>query len=76
MKYPVYRKYNGVDTWFKIISETTFIEVKRVGRQLVRTHVTATQFPEKQFIRDMLALHEQRWVVPDTALAEELFNEL
>lgn len=75
MNYPVYRKYNGADTWFKIISETEFMEVKRVGSKLLRSHIIAVQFPEKQFIRDMLALHEQRWVEPDTALAEDLFNE-
>lgn len=60
--FPQYRKYVGVDTWFKIESANQFTEIKRVGEKLVRTVVKAEQFPELNFIQDMLGCKENRWV--------------
>lgn len=65
MEFPIYRKYNGIDVWFKILSETEFIEYKKMGSKLLSDHVTATIFPEKQFIQDMLNLYEGRWIKTD-----------
>ena len=33
--YPQYRKYDGVDTWYKIVSADLFIELKKVGKHIV-----------------------------------------
>lgn len=62
MEFPIYRKYNGIDVWFKILSPTQFIEYKRMGSKLLTEHITATIFPEKQFIRDMITFHDNRWI--------------
>lgn len=62
MEFPIYRKYNGIDVWFKILSPTQFIEYKRMGRKLLTDHITAKIFPEKQFIQDMILFHENRWI--------------
>ncbi len=62
MKYPIYRKYNGIDVWFKIESETQFIEYKKMGKKLLKDTVIAKIFPEKQFIQDMINLYEGRWI--------------
>ena len=62
MEFPIYRKYNGIDVWFKILSATQFIEYKRMGSKLITHNVTATIFPEKQFIQDMLSFHDNRWI--------------
>ena len=62
MKYPIYRKYNGIDVWFKILSETEFVEYKMMGDRLLTDTIIAKIFPEKQFIQDMINLYESRWV--------------
>lgn len=61
MKFPIYRKYKGIDVWFKINSLTHFIEYKRLGEKLIEHQVEAKIFPEQQFIRDMIDLYENRW---------------
>ena len=62
MEFPIYRKYNGIDVWFKILSNTEFLEYKKLGVKLIEDKVIAKIFPEKQFIQDMLLFHENRWI--------------
>ena len=59
--FPVYRKYKGVNTWFKILGADEFIEVKQIGDTLVFHHIHAKKYPEKLFIIDMLNLADDRW---------------
>jgi arginine deiminase len=59
--FPQYRKYIHVDTWFKIVSDSEFMEYSRVGENKVFHHVHADKFPEKMFILDMLNCEEGRW---------------
>lgn len=69
--FPVYRKYVGVETYFKILGAKEFIEIKRVGKQFVKHHVVATQFPEMQFIQDMIDCYEGRWEEMSKTFFEE-----
>ena len=62
MNYPIYRKYKGIDVYFKIESETEFIEYKKMGNRLLKDRIIAKIFPEKQFIQDMINLYEDRWI--------------
>lgn len=52
--YPSYRKITNRDTWYKIVSDTEFHEVSRLGNRLIVEVVVAVQFPEKLKIQDML----------------------
>ncbi len=61
MDFPIYRKYKGIEVWFKIESLTQFTEIKKMGSHLLKTKITAKIFPEKQFIHDMINCHENRW---------------
>jgi len=61
MDFPIYRKYKGIDVWFKIKNESEFEEIKKIGSRTVVTTIIAKIFPEKQFIRDMLECYENRW---------------
>lgn len=70
-KFPIYRKYVGVETYFKIVNEKEFIEIKKVGSQYINHHIVATQFPEIQFIKDMIDCYEVRW----EEISELCFNE-
>jgi hypothetical protein len=62
-RFPAFRKYAGIDTWFKITGERNFTEIRKIGTRLVKTEVHATQFPEIQLIRDMLDCYEGRWEI-------------
>lgn len=73
MEYPQYRKYKGLETWFKIISDKEFIEIKQVGEKCVQHTVIAEQFPEMLRIQDMLQCLEDRWEVVD---AEEVESKI
>lgn len=59
--YPIYRKYSGINVWFKILSEKKFIEIKQIGTKKVTTEVVASQYPELLLIQDMITCHENRW---------------
>ena len=61
MKFPIYRKYKGIDVWFKIDSLKSFTEYKKLGSKLIEHQVNAIVFPEQQFIRDMIDCYENRW---------------
>ena len=71
MKFPIYRKYNGIDVWFKVLSPKHFIQYKKLGNKLKTYEVEAKIFPEQQFIRDMINLYENRW----TEVTEQDFND-
>jgi len=62
MEFPIYRKYNGIDVWFKILSQTEFVEYKKMGSKIITHDIIAKIFPEKQFIQDLLNCHEGRWI--------------
>lgn len=63
MKFPIYRKYKGIDVWFKINGLTNFIEYKKMGTKLITHEVNAKIYPEQQFIRDMIDCYEDRWEI-------------
>jgi hypothetical protein len=60
-KFPQYRKYVGVDTWYKIVSTELFIELKKVGKHVLIEEVVAHQYPEKLRIQDMLDCKDNHW---------------
>lgn len=72
--FPQYRKYVGINTFFKIDSATKFIELSKIGGKLVLHEVEAIQYPEKLLIQDMLKCHENRWEVV-SELDYKLFKE-
>ena len=71
MNFPIYRKYKGIAVYFKIESETEFVEYKKMGNRLLKDQIIAKIFPEKQFIQDMINLYENRWIeVNETEVLE------
>jgi len=64
-QFPIYRKYVGVETYFKIVNDREFIEIKKVGKRIVTDKIIAIQFPEMQFITDMIGCYEGRWEAYD-----------
>jgi hypothetical protein len=54
MQFPVYRRYKNGRSYFKIINPKRFEEVRVVGVQRVISLIDAKQFPEINFIRDLI----------------------
>ena len=70
-QFPIYRKYNGLEVWFKIIDLTHFIQYKKMGSKLLVDEIEAKIFPGKLFIQDMISFREGRWVeVTESELKE------
>lgn len=59
--FPTYRKFVGINVWFKIESNRKFVEIKQIGSKLIIHTVIAEQYPEILLIADMLACLEDRW---------------
>lgn len=60
-EFPQYRKYVGIDIYFKIESQDSFLELSKTGDRVVEHNVVASQYPEKLRIKDMLSCLEGRW---------------
>ena len=74
--FPIYRKYVGVDVWYRISSLDEFTEIKQVGESLLLANIKAEQYPEKLRIQDMLNCHENRWEELDAHTFETLEKKL
>lgn len=75
VEYPQYRKYVGIDVWYKINSPASFTEIKQVGSQIVVHEIQAEQYPEKLRIQDMISCHEDRWEPVGPAEVESLLEK-
>jgi hypothetical protein len=54
MIFPVFRKYSDNLTYFRIDSDSEFIELKRLGNYFSKTKVTAKIFTDKVYIKDLI----------------------
>lgn len=53
-KFPQYRRYKNGLSYFQILSEVEFDEIKILGGKHIKQHVIARRYPEKLFINDLL----------------------
>jgi hypothetical protein len=56
MTFPIYRKLANEKSYYKIVSEESFIELQKIGSKTRRHTIIAQQFPEKLRIQDMISL--------------------
>jgi hypothetical protein len=59
--FPTYRKFVGINVWFKIENDRKFVEIKQIGSKFIIHTVIAEQYPEIILIADMLDCLENRW---------------
>ena len=52
--FPQYRKLSSRKVYYKITSLSTFVEVQFIGEKKVEYNFTASKFPEKIRIQEML----------------------
>ncbi|MEQ9187895.1 MAG: hypothetical protein RLP15_09175 [Cryomorphaceae bacterium] len=62
MRFPLYRKYPNNLSFFKIIDDSHFIEIKRTGRNVAIHHFEARILPDRYLIQDMLTMEGGFWV--------------
>lgn len=60
--FPQYRKYEGIDTWYKITGLDSFEEIVKMGEKYLHHTINATIYPEKLRILDMLECKDGLWV--------------
>lgn len=73
--FPVYRKYEGNRSFFKITSENNFTEIQLMGSKLFMHKVTAKTLPDFQLIVDMINRHNNHWeVASETEYENALAN--
>lgn len=60
--FPVYRKYPDNRSFFAIYNENEFEEIKLLGNFYSVHRIKATILPERNYISDMLNLHNNHWV--------------
>lgn len=68
MNFPVYRKYKNGRSYFKILNERQFEELRVVGQRYFLNQVKALHLPEIQFIHDLIYNYD---VMAEEASAEE-----
>ena len=61
--FPVYRKYQNDMSFFKIISEEEFEEVKQLPSGYALFKLKAKILPDRNYIRDMLYEYHLHWQV-------------
>ncbi len=54
MVFPQYRQLSDVNVFYEILTDSHFIELKKIGNAWIKHEVVATQYPEKLRIMDML----------------------
>ena len=54
INFPVYRCYKNQKTYFKILNPREFEEIQIIGKLKKHRTIKAEQFPEINFIRDLL----------------------
>lgn len=61
MQFPLFRKYSGIETYFKVMSETSFEELKISEQFYSLNEFNAVNHFDRLFIGDIITKHENRW---------------
>jgi hypothetical protein len=67
MEFPRYRKYPHGGSFFEILSETEFRELKIVGDYYEIHHIKASILPEYNYVTDLLNNQDGHYVEVDAA---------
>lgn len=71
MEFPQYRRYKNAQSYFKITSESSFIEYKLLGKKLEMYAIEAKILPDRNYIQDLLYNYDDHW----EKLDEQSFND-
>ncbi|MCB9174288.1 MAG: hypothetical protein H6589_06745 [Flavobacteriales bacterium] len=74
VKYPQFRKYKNNQSYFKIVSKTSFEEIKREGNLWKFYSFEAKILPDRNFIYDMTFDYENHWDIINESDFKEKMN--
>ena len=57
-KFPVYRKYSNDKSYFKVESESEFIQLQVIGKKVFESRITVVQYPERLLVNDLIKAEE------------------
>jgi hypothetical protein len=72
MNFPVYRKYKNGKSYFKIINPRQFEEIQIIGSKKILKNIQAEQFPEMNFIHDLVFNYREMAI----EITEQEYDEL
>jgi hypothetical protein len=55
MQFPQYRKYSNNKSFFEVLAEDTFRELKILGQRYELIEIKATIWPDRSYILDLLS---------------------
>lgn len=64
-KFPLFRKYENGNTYFKIISTDTFEELKIMGNNYSLKNYKAKILPDRNYIMDLINNEKNHWEIID-----------
>jgi len=64
IEYPQFRKYPNNKSFFKVFSAEEFEEIQIIGKNYLKVRIKAKILPDRIFIADMLAAHDN-WLKID-----------
>jgi hypothetical protein len=73
--FPVFRKYAGNRSYFRIDSLENYTELKIWGRSYRVISFTAKLYPDRLFIADMLEMKAGSWVASNAGEFEAAIDE-
>lgn len=73
--YPVYRKYEGNRSFFKVNSSNSFTEIQVMGQKLFLHEIKAKILPDFQLIEDMINLHNNHWIISTESEFESALSQ-
>jgi hypothetical protein len=76
IKFPVYRKYKNGRSYFKIINPLLFEEIQIIGSKKAVRQTEVKQFPEKNFVHDLVYNYRQMAVEISAEEYEEVRGDL
>jgi len=74
VQFPVFKKYGVGKSFFKIMDESKFLELKITGKTFTIHQIEAKILPERVMINDMLKDDTGFWLVSDAAEFEKNLN--
>ncbi|MBO9703794.1 MAG: hypothetical protein J7604_26545 [Sporocytophaga sp.] len=72
VNFPLFKKTENNNTYYKIASFGYFEEIKRIGKKYLFYTIEATQLPERNYIRDLTENEQGHFI----SITEEEYEEV
>lgn len=74
MSFPIYRKYSNNKVFFKILSETEFVEITLINNKVLKQNITAKTYAERLTISDLIEMNNEHILESNTSEFESFIH--